>query len=106
MSSDPVTLLMAALAGVMLGLVFFVGLWWTVQRGLSTRHPALLFLVSLVLRMTVAVVGFWWVADGEWDRLLACLVGFLLVRLVMTRSSRAGGGADEVGNPAEERHAP
>ncbi|MGM0517243.1 MAG: ATP synthase subunit I [Pseudomonadota bacterium] len=106
MSSDPVTLLLAALAGVMLGLVFFVGLWWTVQRGLSTRHPALLFLASLVLRMTVAIGGFWWVAGGQWDRLLACLVGFLLVRLVMTRWSRMRHGADEVGNPAEERHAP
>jgi F1F0 ATPase subunit 2 len=106
MSSDPVTLLFAVLAGVMLGLVFFVGLWWTVRRGLSTRHPAGLFLVSLVLRMTVAIGGFWWVAGGQWDRLLACLVGFLLVRLVMTRWSRTSSGPGKAANPAEERHAP
>jgi len=106
MTSDPATLLLAVVAGALLGLFFFGGLWWTVRRGLSARHPALLFIGSLLLRMAVAVGGFWWVSDGQWDRLLACLVGFLVVRLVMTRWSRSRRDTPDAEQAGEGRHAP
>ena len=106
-TADPTILLLALVAGLLLGLVFFGGLWWTVRRGLTARHPALLFVGSLVLRMAVAVGGFWWVSDGQWDRLLACLVGFLVARLVITRVSRQPrNDPAETETTEEGRHAP
>ena len=70
----PVYLLLLALAlaaGLLLGAFFFGGLWWTVRKGMSAKRPALWFFGSLLLRMSIALAGFYFVSDGHWDRLLA-----------------------------------
>jgi F1F0 ATPase subunit 2 len=86
--SDAPALIVALLAGSLLGAAFFAGLWWTVRRGLSSRHPGLLFLGSLLLRTAAAVAGFYFVCRGDPRRLLACLAGFFLARLLVTRLAR------------------
>jgi F1F0 ATPase subunit 2 len=35
--------------------------------------------------MAVAVTGFYFVSHGEWRKLVACLAGFLLARIAVTR---------------------
>jgi F1F0 ATPase subunit 2 len=87
--SEAPALSLALLAGALLGAVFFGGLWWTIRRGLSSRRPALLFLGSLLLRTAMAVAGFYLVARGDLRRLLACLLGFFLARILVTRFTRA-----------------
>jgi F1F0 ATPase subunit 2 len=84
-------LLTAWLAGGVLGAIFFGGLWWTIRRGVSSQQPALWFLGSLLARMSVALAGFYFVSGGNWERLVACLVGFVTVRLVVTRLTRSKG---------------
>jgi F1F0 ATPase subunit 2 len=76
-------------AGLALGAVFFGGLWWTVIRALSSRQPALWFIVSLLLRMSITLTGFFLVGRGNWDRWLACLLGFVVARFIvqLTRPS-------------------
>lgn len=86
--NDSLTLIPAWVAGVALGAIFFGGLWWTIQRGASSPRPATLFLTSAVLRMAIAMIGFYFVASGHWQRLLACLVGFLIARLAVTWLTR------------------
>lgn len=75
-------------AGVLLGAMFFGGLWWTVRKGLTSNNPALWFLVSPLLRMSVAMGGFYLVAGGQWERLMVCLVGFISARFVVARLTR------------------
>ena len=70
-------------AGLVLGAIFFGGLWWTVIRGLSSRQPALWFLGSLLLRMSITLAGFFLVGRGSWDRWLACLLGFVVARFIV-----------------------
>ena len=36
------------MAGLLLGAIFFGGLWWTVRLGVASRRPALLFLGSML----------------------------------------------------------
>ncbi len=74
----------ACAAGLLLGVSFFGGLWWTVRRGVSSERPALWFLGSVVLRMSIALVGFHLVSGGDWKRLLACLLGFVVARFLVT----------------------
>ncbi|MGB5511607.1 MAG: ATP synthase subunit I [Woeseiaceae bacterium] len=76
---------LAGMAGLLLGAIFFGGLWWTVRLGVASRRPALLFLGSLLLRTVVVVAGFYFVGDGHWQRLLACLFGFVIARVLVTR---------------------
>jgi F1F0 ATPase subunit 2 len=84
-----VALVLALLAGVLLGTIFFGGLWWTIRKGLSSKQPAALFFFSLLLRTGMAMGGFYFVARGDWRRLLACLLGFFLARILVTRLTRA-----------------
>ena len=75
----------AFLGGLMLGAIFFGGLWWTVLKGVSARQPALWFSASLLLRTGIALAGFYFVADSDWKRLIICLSGFIIARLIVTR---------------------
>ena len=45
-------------AGVLLGAIFFGGLWWTVRKGVSSKRPALWFFGSLLLRTSIVLAGF------------------------------------------------
>ncbi|MGA7983104.1 MAG: ATP synthase subunit I [Chromatiaceae bacterium] len=103
--NETVTLVSAGVAGLLLGGFFFGGLWWTVRKGVSAKRPALLFLGSLLLRTVVTVAGFYVVGDGHWQRLLACLLGFVIARFMVTRL--AGPPAAHYDAPAKEAgHAP
>jgi F1F0 ATPase subunit 2 len=85
-------LLLALPLGFLLGATFFGGLWWTVLKCVSSARPAALLLGSLVLRTTLAVSGFYVVSRGDWRRTLACLFGFLVARVFVTRITRASTG--------------
>jgi F1F0 ATPase subunit 2 len=79
---------LAAMAGVLLGAMFYGGLWYTVRKGLSSPRPAAWFLGSLLLRTGITLAGFYGVSGGQGDRLLACLLGFVLARFLVTRLTR------------------
>ena len=81
-------LILPLLAGVLLGTIFFGGLWWTIRKGVSSKQPAALFFFSLLLRTGIALTGFYVVARGDWRRVLACLVGFFLARILVTWLTR------------------
>ena len=87
-------------AGVLLGALFFGGLWWTVRKGVSSQRPALWFFGSLLLRMSIALAGFYFVSGGQWERLLLCLVGFVIARLAVTWLTRSSGDNQRV--PVQE----
>jgi len=99
------TLMLAWATGVLLGVVFFGGLWWTVRRGVSSPRPALWFFGSLLLRMGIALTGFYFVFGGHWERLLLCLLGFILARLVVMRLTRPP-GENQARLAQGVRHAP
>ena len=83
--NEPLILAGSVLAGVLLGAFFFGGLWWTIRSRSPSQWSGLLFSASLLLRMAVAVTGFYLVSHGEWRKLAACLAGFLLARIAVTR---------------------
>jgi F1F0 ATPase subunit 2 len=103
--NETLTLALAWLAGGGLGAVFFGGLWWTVRKGVSASRPALWFLGSSLLRMAIALAGFWAVSGGHWERLVACVVGFTMSRPVVTWLTRPSGDAD-ARSAREAGHAP
>lgn len=84
-------LLLALLAGALLGVFFFVGLWWTVRKLESSKHVALLFLTSMLLRTSVVILGFYFILGDNWQHLIAGLLGFVLARIIVTRLTRDTG---------------
>ena len=81
-------LAVALAAGLLLGAFFFGGLWWTVRKGVSSKRPAHWFLGSLLLRMSLVLVGFYFAGRGDWQRLVACLLGFIIARFCVMRLTR------------------
>ena len=75
-------LALAFAAGLLLGVIFFGGLWWTVNRAVSSGQPALWFFGSLLLRMSIVLAGFYFVSGGNWERLLLCLLAFIIARMI------------------------
>jgi F1F0 ATPase subunit 2 len=82
---------LALFAGGLLGALFFGGLWWTVRKGLPSGRPALWFFGSSLVRSGVTLVGFCFVSAGHWERLLACLLGFVVASLVVIHLTRPRG---------------
>ena len=87
--NETLHLLMALVTGLLLGALFFGGLWWTVQKGVSSKRPALWFVGSLLVRTSIALAGFYFIARGHWQRLIVCLIGFVVARLIVTRLTQS-----------------
>lgn len=81
--NEILTLVLAWAAGGGLGAIFFFGLWWTVRKGVSSKQPGLWFFGSMLLRMSIALAGFYFVGGRHWERLLLCLLGFFMARLAV-----------------------
>ncbi len=103
--NEILTLILAGGAGLLLGAIFFGGLWWTVRKGVASKRAALWFLGSMVLRTSVVLLGFYFILGDNWQRLVAGLLGFIIARLIVMRLTRPS-GAPPSRPAAETRHAP
>ena len=86
---ETLSLVLALVAGVLLGAIFFGGLWWTVQKVVSSNRSTLWFFVSLLMRTSILLAGFYLIAHGHWERLLMCLLGFVVARPIVMGFTRA-----------------
>ena len=103
---EMVTLVPALMGGVALGILFFGGLWWTVQKGVHSERPASWFFTSFLLRTTLVMAGLYYISSGHWPRLLVCLLGCIIGRLIVMRLSRlqkSGNEAQGDGHAFESR---
>ena len=76
-------LIMALFAGMFLGVLYFWGLWFTVRRLSETTRPFRLMFVSYTLRVGLILTGLYLVMGGRWERLVAAMVGFLIIREIL-----------------------
>lgn len=77
------------LGGIVIGLIFFGGLHWTISRLADAQQPVTLVLGSFVIRSVIALAGFYLVAGDRWERVIAAAVGFWLARAGMVFWLRA-----------------
>ena len=103
--NEALMLVLAGVAGLLLGWIFFGGLWWTVRKGVVSPRAAPLIIGSFALRTAIALAGFYLVGHGHGERLLLCLLGFVVARFIVTWLTRP---PIEHPNPriARARHAP
>lgn len=104
--SDILPFALALIAGALLGAFFFGGLWWTVQKGAASDRPAVWFLGSLLLRAGLILAGFYYVSQGHWSRLVACLLGFMLARFIVVKWLTRVQAEEQALGEREARHAP
>jgi F1F0 ATPase subunit 2 len=104
--NEALSLAACLLAGIVLGAFFFGGLWWTVRKGVSSKRPALWFFGSMLLRMAIVVLGFYFILGDDWKRLLAGLLGFVIARIIVMRLIRAATQPNSNPFAQDASHAP
>lgn len=82
--NEPLSLLLhltiGCAAGIVLGAIFFGGLWLTARRLVASPHPGLLALLSLVGRLAVLGFGMFLMAQFGAVTLITATCGILAVR--------------------------
>ena len=86
--NETFALTLAWLGGMLLGAIFFGGLWWTVRKAISSPLAGFWFLGSMLVRMSIVLSGFYFIFGGRWQRLVLCLLGFVTARLIVTWLTR------------------
>ncbi len=86
--NEMIGLLLSLVAGLSLGALFFGGLWWATRRAMLSSQPVYWFLGSMLLRSSIVLAGFYFVAQGQWHRLIPCLLGFVAARILVVRLTK------------------
>ena len=83
--TDAAAVALALAGGTLLGAFYFGTLWLVVRRLDRLAWPALWLGVTGMLRLAVALALFALLVGPRWDRLVVALIGFLAVRVALTR---------------------
>ncbi len=79
-SNAPGLLALALCCGLVLGMIYFGGLWFTVRKIPVSSSPQLLLFGSLLLRLGLCLGSFYLLLLQGRQLLVTAMIGFLLVR--------------------------
>lgn len=81
--NEIIYMLFVFMAGLVLGILFFGGLWFTVKKVITAKRPSLWLVGSFFIRVSITLVGFYYLSQGSWKNLLISLLGFIIARAVI-----------------------
>jgi F1F0 ATPase subunit 2 len=87
--SEISNMIVAFIGGLLLGTIFFGGLWFTVKKLTTSKIPALLVLSSFFFRISITLLGFYFIGLGDWKKLVACMIGFIIARFVIIHFTKS-----------------
>ncbi len=74
----------ALLIGIVVGVIFFGGLYYTVQKINDVKYPNLIMGLSFVVRMVILVGMFYYLSKGGYKDIIFALIGVMAARIVIT----------------------
>jgi F1F0 ATPase subunit 2 len=86
---ETLLMILAFIAGTALGIIFFGGLWLTVKKVVTAKVPALWVLGSFIFRVGIVLTGFYFISSGSWQRLVSCLIGFIVARFIVIQLTKS-----------------
>lgn len=90
--NDLIMILVALLAGLVSGMLFFGGLWITVQKAMTAKQPAVWFGLSFILRLAITLPVFYFIAKEGWQSLLMAVAAFIIARTVVIKFAKSTRG--------------
>ena len=81
-------------SGVVLSLIYFGGLWYTLNHMQRWRSPWVLIAISFLVRNAVVLIAFYFLILQHWSALVAAFIAFMITRQMLVR---------QLGNPEEEK---
>jgi F1F0 ATPase subunit 2 len=83
---SPVLLLMVSFfGGALLGVFYFHSLWNTVKKVTDEGKQGMFLITGYFIRTAIVLAGFYMIMSGRWERIVAALAGFILMREIMKR---------------------
>jgi len=76
--------------GIILGLIFFGGLYYTTQKLPKAKKPALLMFSSITIRMIILVGGLYLIFSNEISRLLIAILGVFISKYIVVKYVKKG----------------
>ena len=83
MNPELTELIVPAIGGIVLGGIFFGGLYWTVASLSRFRQKGLVLVSSAVVRLVIVGAGLMLLGAGSWQRMIATLLGILVARQIL-----------------------
>lgn len=84
MNPELTELIVPAIGGIVLGGIFFGGLYWTVASVQRFRRKGLVLVSSAIVRLVVVIgAGLILLGAGSWERMLATLLGIVVTRQIL-----------------------
>jgi len=77
---------LAAMWGLGIGGFYFYGLWWTLAGLSKSTKPGRWLGISYMVRVSVAMLGFWLVVRNDLICFFITLATFFLMRFILTRT--------------------
>jgi len=87
--SEILYMILAFIAGMALGMFFFGGLRFTVKKAITAKIPAIWIFGSFILRVSVVMLGFYYISPGGWQSLIVSVLGFIVARFVVTHLTKS-----------------
>lgn len=76
-------MIISFLIGLFLGVLYFGGLYYSTQKFNDVKSPALLMLISFILRMGILIVGLYYLAQLGYKNILVGFAAVMLVRFII-----------------------
>lgn len=87
------TILIGIGSGLLLGLIYFGGLWVTLKKMERWRRPWILVAGSFLLRNVIVLAAFYFLIMQHWSALIAAFIVFMITRQVIVH--RTGSPKDQ-----------
>lgn len=71
------------LFGILIGIVYFGGLYYSTQKFKDVKSPSLFMILSFIIRMAILIAGFYYLSKTGYKNVLIALIGVILVRFIM-----------------------
>lgn len=83
-------LCLSFLAGLGMGAIFFMGLWWTILKRFSSKYLVLWWWMSFMIRIIATASIFYLIANEYLARHALILLGFMLSRKLVFKMKAIG----------------
>jgi F1F0 ATPase subunit 2 len=77
------TISISFLAGILLGVFYFLGIWYTVIKTAIQRKSVVYLILSFLVRVFTLLICFYFIVQGGVILLISALVGFILGRQII-----------------------
>ncbi len=78
----------ALFGGIILGLIFFGGLQFSVNMINTVKHPAIFMTMSFIIRMLILLIGLYILAQNNFINLLVCSFSVILMKAVLVSRAK------------------